>query len=109
MFEYFRQKRKEAGRRDDMKDRLDMLDTRIGRIETAVGVPRLSEPALFALSLQEHQAIDERDPEELVEERRRIAATTPPKQDQTQAKAPEMKGNPKVDAKDTKDLVVVKK
>ena len=55
VFEYWRQRRKEVNRRDEVKDRLDLLDGRIARIERAVGAdatieqqPMLALPASIA-------------------------------------------------------------
>jgi optic atrophy 3 protein len=66
VFEYWRQRRKEAERRDGVSDKLDVLDGRIERIERALGVEPLKEldkPALLALPATPQSAL-EKDPSE---------------------------------------------
>jgi hypothetical protein len=50
VFEYWRQRRKEANRRDEVADRMDALDSRIERIEHALKIPpMLEKPKVLAL------------------------------------------------------------
>jgi optic atrophy 3 protein len=49
VFEYWRQRRKEANRRDEVADRMDALDNRIERIEHALIPPILETPKVIAL------------------------------------------------------------
>jgi hypothetical protein len=66
VFEYWRQRRKEAERRDGVSDKLDVLDGRIERIERALGVEPLKEldnPALLALPATPQSAL-KKDPSE---------------------------------------------